>query len=397
MSTPSGLIHKPVLASRRLVPIMASNSEVPSQIQLIKAGSWPASSAKGPLEITIADLHEFKRNFDAGVGLPGDGEIGLPIDFSHNSWEEAAGWIKSLDVVGDVLMASVEWTDAGKQALEGGQFKCISPSFWPMSMGDWTDPEDPNITAHNVLDGAGLTNIPFFKDLTPIMASNTSGEGGKNRNVIYINADERNNMPNLDEVRVKDAASLTDEEKQLLETNKADLSADERAKFGIAEDAAPVATPPAEAAPVADPEAAAITASLKSGELIAVKASTFNTMQEQIASLNRDKITASVKTHVARGAIKADQIDNWVKRIEADATVEQLLTDLPANPVLASEVGASEQGDPAATAQDELMKGADDLMKEDSNLNRGDAVKKVLATNSDLAARVKAERADFNR
>lgn len=41
-------------------------------------------------------------------------------------------------------------------------------------------------------------------------------------------------MPTLDEVRIKDAASLTDEEKQLLADNKDELSADEQSKFGLA-------------------------------------------------------------------------------------------------------------------------------------------------------------------
>ena len=46
-----------ILASRTFNTIHASNAEeVPTRIELLRAGSWPASSNKGPLEITEADL-----------------------------------------------------------------------------------------------------------------------------------------------------------------------------------------------------------------------------------------------------------------------------------------------------------------------------------------------------
>lgn len=343
--------------------IMADGSKtVPTQIEIIRAGNWPASSMKGPLNITTADLQEFKANFDAGVGMP-DELKQLPIDFSHNDWREAAGWIKSLEVVGESLMATVEWSTEGQEALEGGMFKCISPSFYPACCGEWYDPEDSETTARNVLVGAGLTNIPFFKSLTPIMASTTSGNDGKvqQENIIYIQADDKKEtitMPTLDEVRVKEADQLTDDEKQLLSDSKSELSAEELTKFNLTE-AEPAADPTntnkkTEEEPVADPELEAVTASIKSGEMIAVKASTFKGMQDTLGELQRDKVEASVKTHLARGAIKADQIKDWTDRIVKDPTLETALAALPDNPVMASEYGSSTQEQTIEDAQAEL-------------------------------------------
>jgi hypothetical protein len=44
--------------------------EIPTRIELIKAGQWPDDSNKGYLKITKADLEEFKSNFDKGTACP---------------------------------------------------------------------------------------------------------------------------------------------------------------------------------------------------------------------------------------------------------------------------------------------------------------------------------------
>lgn len=367
-----------------------SAATLPTKIELVKAGTWPASSVKGPLTIMPSDLMEMKQNFDAGIGIPaGLGKI--PIDFSHEDWAAAAGWITGLEIGTDeqgipTLFATVEWSTSGAAALQGGEFKCISPSFWPACLGEWYDPEDSDVTARNVLVGAGLTNIPFFKDLTPIMASRTSGSGGKSKNVIYINADKEKSMT-LDEVRVLDADKLDDEQKQFLIAHKEELSSEEQTKFaavladnnegagdgdeggegegsegeGEGEGAGTEANNKNnEGAVMTDEqkEAAAIQADIKSGKKILMDASEVQGLKasveahsKQLASYRRAEIRASVTKHLNRGAIKADQVDKWVERIEADATLEDMLNDLPDNKVLASEIGNQEAADVATPAQ----------------------------------------------
>lgn len=415
MSAPAAAEIKTSQPLRTGHVIMADGSKTaPSQIEVLRAGVWPASSMKGPMTITTADLQEFKSNFDAGVGMS-KGLKQLPIDFSHDSWAEAAGWITALTVVGESLMASVEWSSEGKESLEGGMFKCISPSFWPACCGEWYDPEDPDITARNVLVGAGLTNIPFFSDLQPVMASTKSKDGKAtvNENIIYIEADKKEPTMTLDEIRVKEASVLNDDEKKFLADNKKELSAEELKKFSLEEE--PAGDPPAPAdpadpadpvdpavdptktnkeVPVSDPELAEINADIKSGKRLVVDAAQYNQLTSDVKAMKRKEIEASVDSHIARGAIKADQKSHWADLIEANAKMADTLTALPDNPVLGGEQGSS-TGAAAATAVEAMNKKAQEIVdadKSDKPISFNDAFKKAMSDNPELAKQLNEER-----
>lgn len=402
MNTLEALLEKQkISAARTMNSIVADSSkQLPTRIQLIKAGKW-VDSVKGNIEITLDDLNEFKENFDRGYGLPGNGEIGLPVDFKHEDWDKAGAWIKGLTVEGGTLYADpVEWTRSGQESIEGGDFKCISPSFYPACLGQWYDPEDPTITARNVLTGAGLTNIPFFKGLNPVMASTSSGDDKNSRNVIYIKADAKGDTMDLAVVRAKPVTEITDEERAYLVEHKEDLQADELIAFGIdqpADDATPpapepvVTVPPVENAD--DKEAAEIQASIKDGKMVLVEASAYKSLQgkvEAYAKIVEEKdtaeIKASVEKHVARGAIKADQIDEWSKRIKADRSLEAVLGNIPDNKLVAdaNELGTNDNGNVNASAT--LHQKALELVKAStSNLTYAQAIKEVAASNADLA------------
>ncbi|APE43649.1 hypothetical protein BOO69_09650 [Sulfitobacter alexandrii] len=85
----------------------------------------------------------------------------LPIDFAHgmdgqgNRDGRAAGWITSLEVSGQRIVASVEWTPAGEEALRGRHFRFISPTF--------TVPEGQSEVGRILR--AGLTNDPALPEL----------------------------------------------------------------------------------------------------------------------------------------------------------------------------------------------------------------------------------------
>src|SRR5438045_9705472 len=102
---------KVIHAARSFKPVMLSDSkEIPTRIEIMQAGEWPDDSNKGHLVITIADLHDFKNNFDKGVGMPGGPGFGLPVDFAHEDWNRAAGWMQELEGEGDKLYANQEWS-----------------------------------------------------------------------------------------------------------------------------------------------------------------------------------------------------------------------------------------------------------------------------------------------
>jgi phage I-like protein len=88
-----------------------------------------------------------------------NGEV--PIDYDHgperNASSEAAGWIKTLELDGELVMANVEFTPPGAQAIREGRWKYISPTFVP----DLKDEQGRSLGP--ALKGAGLTNRPFLK------------------------------------------------------------------------------------------------------------------------------------------------------------------------------------------------------------------------------------------
>lgn len=374
--------------ARTFQPLNASaEGAIPTRIEILKAGSWPASSVKGPIVITTDDLMEMKANFDAGIGMAGGAGFGLPIDFMHNEWDKAGGWIKELEIEGQTLFAIVEWSKAGEDSVKNKEFKCISPSFYPACLGMWSDPEDADITARNVLVGAGLTNIPFFKDLKPIMASRENDS--EEKNIIYVKETKKETHMKLEDVRVIDADQLTEEQKNFLAENKEQLTADERTKFGFEQ--AVVEASKEKVEKKEEPKVDASTAPKVEG-MVQVEASRLASLEASAKSYEQDKASTIVDSHIARGAIKADTKETWVKRlVEADSSTRELfektLADLPASEALKATVGKQASTEASATDQvREKAKAKIEASKaKGEELNIGLAIGEVLKENKDLA------------
>jgi phage I-like protein len=354
-------------AVRTVLAIKAdATGKAPQQLQLVQAGEWPGSY-KGNLIITTADLLQMKANFDAGVGLPDNGSQGAPIDYSHNDWDKAAGWITAVDIVDDMLVATaVSWTPAAQQAIADGEFKFFSPSFYPSCIGAWCDPEDPTIIATNVVLGGGLTNQPFFKGLKGLKASQ-SESGQNSQSVIYVSASqERNPMTKtLEEIKKTPVGEITEDDRAVLKEpeNFKTLTADEQIAFGVVAKVEPVApiepaTPLADSIDPAEPvapvatELAAVQASLKAGTHIVVPKAEYEGIKASVAvqadtlkRYERERIDASVAKAIGEGKIVASEATNWGNKIEADATMLDFMNKLPANPILASEVGDAHNGE----------------------------------------------------
>lgn len=375
-----------------------AGGKLPTRIEILRAGKWE-NSWKGDLEILIADLWEMKRNFDKGVGLPDGGSEGAPIDFSHNEWAEAAGWIKALEVdeANGILYASeIEWSDAGITAIEGKRFKFFSPSVYPACLGSWSDPEDPTNTAQNVLMGGGLTNIPFFKGLTGLKASQSANDSGR-ENVIYL-ANEGEDM-DLAVVRTKKKEDLTPEELTFLGEHKAELTAEEQIATGL--EAAPAADPaptpaeavinnqdPVEATPSA--EAVALQASINAGTHVVVSAADYQGLQasvqasaSKLAAIEKAETETRVDAAIAAGKIKSDTKDKWVGRILADKTILEDLESLPENKLLADEIGDANAEGSAKAQMDSKIQAAREA---DPKLSYADAVSAVRKNNPELRA-----------
>lgn len=390
----------------RAVVTADENGELPTRIQLIKAGNWP-NSVKGALKISKSDLQAMADNFAAGVGRGGNKQIGLPIDFSHNEWDEAAGWINGLVVDGSSLYADpVEWSTDGKAAILGGMFKCISPSFYPADRGGYTDPEDYDSEAiPNTVVGAGLTNIPFFKGLSAVKADSLSDDDDDD-NMIFINQSviAKEDKPAmtliLADVVAKDQKDLTQDEEKFLADHRTELTDEQKTKFNLVDAAAVDPAKPVDAAAPISAEDAKLLADIHAGTLktvstedAVISASELASLKDTAEQYRKEKAEEVVASHIKRGAIKADASDRWVDRLlhasKADRVeLEADLTALPSNELLASELGDDNAGTTATSAREELAQIAASKVaeaeKNGKTLKYDDALRMAVSENQDL-------------
>ena len=388
----------------RVSPIQLDGSgELPSRVLLFITGDWP-DSVKGDFSISLDDLKQMKANFDAGVGFPTeDASTGLAIDFKHEYLDEAAAWIKGLELEvdgdkGKLYANPVEWTDAGAEAVRNGRFKCISPSGYfgrksgKLSM--WANPTNLKEKVANVLDGAGLTNFPFLRGMAPIRASATADDLElAYDNVIFVSngQQQKESKMNLDQLRVMEPDSLSAEQRAFMEAHKSDLSADEQVRFGLAA---------AKSSDGISDEDKALLAAIKSGNKMvvdkgasAVDAERLSALEATAKKYETEKAEGVVALHVKRGAIKQDSASFWTKTLldassENRETLEEQLAALPSNEQIGKENGTSEDVAAGSTAREQLAaiaaKKVADAAKEGKELLYADALKQAARENQDL-------------
>lgn len=218
---PQTTTKPPKQTFRRLIDLSSAitaddkgNVQLPEEIEMLVEGQWD-TPYHGYFQVSRDDLSEYKQHFDAGI------RKGVPIDLEHNTIGGAAAWIESVEVKASsadpmkmALWGKADWTDKGEQALKSREYRFFSPEFCDHG---YEDPETGDFY-NNVLIGGGLTNRPLFKKLQALRASDTNG-GGDDK----LTTDQRNNIIYLSE---ENAMQLKD----LLEKKPADLTADE-AKF----------------------------------------------------------------------------------------------------------------------------------------------------------------------
>ena len=125
-------------------------------MELIPVGEFRLADARGRKPMRLDDAAEV---IALSLQMAAGGV--LPIDFDHRSFAKqgsadsrAAGWITGMKVEGDRVMASVEWTDEGRRALEGRSYRFLSPVFKSRPDGRVV-----------LIEGAGLVNNPSLPAL----------------------------------------------------------------------------------------------------------------------------------------------------------------------------------------------------------------------------------------
>lgn len=381
--------------------------KLPRTIQLLRAGTWN-TPWHGDFEITPEDIDQFVSNYKANIGLPDDSEGKIQVNYSHRSFDKAAGWLSNLraeEVDGIVsLLGDVEWTPAGKQSLEDGEYRYISPEFNPRAL-PWEDPEQEWHMVANVLTGAGLTNIPLFKKLKKVAASErptdatqlpdeSTDSGGTSKQ----HKEGEHMKFNLKDLRTKKATDINADERAFLESKKAELTADELKALDInANEEQETESTDAEATDTAKVEASA---KQGAGQQITISASELAQLRADAAQgvvaaqkLERKEASDFAGTCIRAGQIKSDQKDSLVNLLlasssEGRAQLKQFIQELPKNEKLsASEQG--ETGEDARTASEQLREKAQAIVTASSEKGKeitlGDAYSQARRENPDLA------------
>jgi phage I-like protein len=151
-------MNKPLTFTAGAMVLPLSGEALPSRIELIPVGDLRLGDERGLVGQITNPAALIQRTMAAAKGGV------LPVDFAHGMDGQgtgdtrAAGWITALDVEGDRIMATVEWTPVGTEALQGRIYRFISPTF--------TVPEEGGEAG--LILRAGLTNNPAFRELAKV-------------------------------------------------------------------------------------------------------------------------------------------------------------------------------------------------------------------------------------
>lgn len=135
-----------------------------STIDVLQIGSYD-STRYGKFEITRDDFDAYIREFKEA-----NASGRRQVDFDHKGSQgdtRAAGWIQDLHVDGDKLKATVEWTPAGKAAIEGKEYRFTSAEYTSKIRSKTTG----ETRKAKSLRAVTLTNRPFIDTMDPVSLS----------------------------------------------------------------------------------------------------------------------------------------------------------------------------------------------------------------------------------
>jgi phage I-like protein len=148
----------------------AQPGEPPTEMLVLPAGVLMPIDGRGPWIVDADSIDRIMAAYEARLA----NGIEPPLDFNHGSVAEygpdgvAAGWIKSLTVRADGIWASVEYTQAGLDALATGGFRYLSPGM----MMEWVYPPNAPAYARVVeINHVALVNVPALDLVVPFAAA----------------------------------------------------------------------------------------------------------------------------------------------------------------------------------------------------------------------------------
>jgi hypothetical protein len=217
------------------------------------------------------------------------------FDFDHADGP-ASFWIESFSWKPDGIYAKGEWTQRGKQSVEGKEYRYFSPVFYVDDKHG--DPAKIQCRKGAKANMGALINDPAFHNILPLWAKNASGDAG-------------------DKQQTKEQQQMEENEIAALRANKAELEkqlAELKAKQESGEDK--------------DAEVRAIQAEVRANEF-ELKA---KEQEKLILQRSQDDAKAHVKDAILEGRIKAKDIKTqewWIKRLTADPSALPILKSIP--------------------------------------------------------------------
>lgn len=266
---------------------------MPKGKHAISAGTADGKGFQGEVLVDEAGFRAVVASFERAVKAGSR----VWVDFNHED-RDAAAWIKSFawDAARGIL-ASVEWTAKGAEALKEKLFYSFSPVFT-------RDRETSRVTG--IWEGhaaGGLVNKPAFGAAMPALiaaqlagaesANTATGGTPVSQKTIPMNKDQL--IALLASLGIKHSADATEQQlADLLIAYKPAASAD--------------------------------------GAVIASLQNDLNALKTREQAARKRAASAVVQAAVARGAIKKDDvagIAKWTGLIEADESVSEILASIP--------------------------------------------------------------------
>ena len=157
----------PTHTIRALASTLPESDELPLEIQYMPPGKHTITATRDgePFEITLEVGEKAADNLSESLALLREAGQDPYLDFNHDD-QEASAWVKAFhwggdDAVTGGVRATVEWTEAGREAVAGRGYRKFSPTFVVNDVGEITG-TTPN--------AGGLVNRPAFTAIAPIVA-----------------------------------------------------------------------------------------------------------------------------------------------------------------------------------------------------------------------------------
>lgn len=316
------------------------------KVQLLRTGHF-AHGLYGTFDITPEVLRTMQSNFDSNVR-----RVRLAVDYFHEAYQEAAGWIEKviLEQSDTQLWIEVDWTPKAREMILNKEVRYLSADF------DWNYEDNETKREYGAtLNGAGLTNRPFVKDMKAIL-SDFAPQDREKIKLLLNDKKGKNIMPTFDEVLAA-VATLSDDQKAQLAEKLGTVKAAEAAKFSE--------------------EAKGLKAQLAEKEKAFADLNTeVSKIKTQLADTEKK---ASFDVMLSEGKVVEAQRDAYMKG-DVDAFAKNAVR------VNLSEKGTGGEGANSAAdaAEVKLNEEADKLVKE-KGVTFAEAYKQVVKANPELA------------